>query len=73
MAGFIQSAEKLNAAQQVKQWFDSAIDLSDNLKQNKNSLVNQLALMKTNSDYSESDCNEVEALVATLDLKIKDI
>ena len=68
--GFISGADKLHAAQQIKQWFDNASSNVDNIISLKASIVNQLDAMKINSDYSPSDILEVETLLVDLNKKI---
>jgi hypothetical protein len=68
--GFISGADKLQAAQQIKQWFDSANNNIDNVIALKASITNQLEAMKINSDYSPSDILEVETLISDLNKKI---
>lgn len=68
--GFISGAEKLQSAQQIKQWYDSANSTIISLNTTKQSIVSQLALMQNNIDYSEADCLEVQALINDLNSKI---
>jgi len=69
--GFISGADKLQAAQQIKQWFDNANITIDRAKVLKESIVTQLAAMKLNTvDYSLSDVAEVESLLSDLNKKI---
>ena len=71
--GFISGADKLQAAQQIKQWFDNANSNIESINFLKSSIVNQLDAMKINSDYSPSDILEVETLLTDLNNKILSI
>jgi hypothetical protein len=76
--GFITDLEleknKKLAAQQVKDWSDSAINALNQVQNYKQSLVAQLELMKVNTvDYTEVDCNEAQALIDTINSKLTSI
>lgn len=64
--GFLSSAEKLDSASKIKQWNEQALSNYNAFQTNKQSIINQLELMKLNEDYSQSDCDEVQLLVDAL-------
>ena len=71
--GFISGADKLQAAQQIKQWSDGANATIDRLISLKSSIETQLNAMKVNADYTPTDITEVQALLTGLNNKISAI
>lgn len=61
--GLFDNTDKANAAQQIKIWYDTSIISINQAKFYKESLINQLELMKTNTDYTQEDCDEVQSLI----------
>lgn len=61
------------AAQQVKNWSDNAINALNQVQNYKQSLVAQLELMKTNTDYNQDDCTEHQALIDSINQKLTEI
>jgi hypothetical protein len=66
--GFLSSAEKLDAASKIKQYNEQALSAYNSFIMYKKNIEDLLILMKTNEDYSKSDCDEVELLVSQLEI-----
>lgn len=74
MAGFIEEEQLKNtkrlAAQQIINWSDSANNAINQVQNYKQSLVSQLDLMKTNTDYNQDDCDGVQSLIDSINIKL---
>ena len=68
--GLFDQTEKANAAQQIKMWYDTAVSSINQAMFYKKNLENQLDLMKTNSDYTQEDCDEVQTLINQISLQM---
>jgi len=68
--GLFDQSEKANAAQQIKIWYDTSISSINQAIFYKENLVKQLELMKTNSDYNQQDCDDVQALIDDINSKL---
>lgn len=68
--GFLQSGDKQDAAATIRGWYIDGLYLIQDLETKRNSLINQLELMKVNIDYTQEDCDEVQGLIDELNSKI---
>ena len=69
--GFINQTtqDKEQAADTIKIWYNDAITSFNNFWYQLDALQTQLDLMKTNSDYTTDDIQEVEELITNLKTK----
>jgi len=62
----IKTADRLNTANQLKTWNEQAINSMNSAKGYFSSILNQKDAMINNTDYTEDDINEVNAILEEL-------
>lgn len=71
--GFLNQADKQDAAIKIKQYNEQALNAYNLFLSYTKSIADLLELMKTNEDYIQSDCDEVQVLVTKLEALKKEI